>query len=135
MVLYGGIAGIFIYKLNYVVGKSQWCFGSDDSAYHTCHAGIRAPGTDDTGFYFGLFRRDYGAAGLYDLSASGLLTDNQLLIAAVVLTLFLPCVAQFVVMMKERGLIASLCISICIILTSLFAGGILNFAFQILGIG
>ena len=86
-------------------------------------------------FILGFFRRDYGAAGLYDLSASGLLTDNQLLTAAVVLTLFLPCVAQFVVMVKERGLIASLCIGVSIFFTALLAGGILNYILQLVGLG
>ncbi|UCF96064.1 MAG: ferrous iron transport protein B [Spirochaetaceae bacterium] len=52
---------------------------------------------------FGFFRRDYGAAGLYDLQAAGLLSSGQLVVAAVTLTLFIPCVAQLGVMIKERG--------------------------------
>ncbi|MCS7065578.1 MAG: ferrous iron transporter B, partial [Fimbriimonadales bacterium] len=43
-------------------------------------------------FLFGFFRRDYGAAGLYQLHERDALTGNQLLVAAVVLTLFVPCV-------------------------------------------
>jgi ferrous iron transport protein B len=54
-------------------------------------------------FLFGFFRRDYGAAGLYDLQKAGGLSGNQLTVAAIVLTLFLPCVAQFLVMGKEHG--------------------------------
>jgi ferrous iron transport protein B len=54
-------------------------------------------------FLFGFFRRDYGAAGLFDLNQQGLLTIRQLTVAAVTLTLFVPCVAQFLVMIKERG--------------------------------
>jgi len=50
----------------------------------------------------GFFRRDYGAAGLYDLHQSGDLAGAQLLVAAAVLTLFLPCLAQLVIMLKER---------------------------------
>ena len=52
---------------------------------------------------FGFFRRDYGAAGLYDLNQRGLMNGGQLAVAAVVLTLFLPCVAQLLIMFKERG--------------------------------
>lgn len=59
-------------------------------------------------FLFGFFRRDYGAAGLYDLVAQGGLTVRQLAVAAATLTLFVPCVAQFSVMVKERGLITAL---------------------------
>ena len=54
-------------------------------------------------FIFGFFRRDYGAAGLYDLQTKGLLDPCQLTVAAVTLTLFVPCIAQFLVMKKERG--------------------------------
>jgi ferrous iron transport protein B len=54
-------------------------------------------------FIFGFFRRDYGAAGLYDLQTQGLLNARQLTVAAVTLTLFIPCVAQFLIMKKERG--------------------------------
>jgi ferrous iron transport protein B len=54
-------------------------------------------------FVFGFFRRDYGAAGLFDLNRQGLLDPVQLAVAGVTLTLFVPCVAQFLMMLKERG--------------------------------
>jgi len=54
-------------------------------------------------FLFGFFRRDYGAAGLYELNRSGLLDPVQLTVAAVTLTLFIPCIAQFLMMIRERG--------------------------------
>jgi len=62
-------------------------------------------------FLFGFFRRDYGAAGLYDLDHSGVLNGEQLVVACVALTLFLPCVAQFLINIKERGMTAGLAIS------------------------
>ena len=54
-------------------------------------------------FLFGFLRRDYGAAGLYDLQHAHALSVGQIAVAAVTLTLFLPCVAQFLVMGRERG--------------------------------
>jgi len=54
-------------------------------------------------FLIGFFRRDYGAAGLFDLNRQGLLDTIQLTTAAVTLTLFVPCIAQFLMMIKERG--------------------------------
>jgi ferrous iron transport protein B len=54
-------------------------------------------------FILGFFRRDYGAAGLYDLQTNGILDARQLTVSAVTLTLFVPCVAQFLMMQKERG--------------------------------
>ncbi|PLX78958.1 MAG: ferrous iron transport protein B [Desulfuromonas sp.] len=61
------------------------------------------PSETAAAFIFGFFRRDFGAAGLYDLQTSGLLSPVQLTVAAVTLTLFVPCVAQFLVMQRERG--------------------------------
>ena len=61
------------------------------------------PGEASTAFILGFFRRDFGAAGLYDLQTEGLLDPVQLTVAAVTLTLFVPCVAQFLVMQRERG--------------------------------
>ncbi len=54
-------------------------------------------------FLFGFFRRDYGAAGLFELQRHGLLSVAQLTVAAVTLTLFVPCIAQFLMMVRERG--------------------------------
>jgi ferrous iron transport protein B len=54
-------------------------------------------------FLLGFFRRDYGAAGLYELQRTGALDTVGLLVSAVTLTLFVPCVAQFLMMWKERG--------------------------------
>ncbi len=70
-------------------------------------------------FILGFFRRDYGAAGLYGIQSA--LTGVQLLVSAIVLTLFMPCVAQFMVMTKERGWKVSL----------LIAGFVVTFAFTI----
>jgi ferrous iron transport protein B len=62
---------------------------------------IGLPSQATPAILFGFFRRDYGAAGLYDLK--GVLDGVQLTVAAVTLTLFVPCIAQTAVMFKERG--------------------------------
>jgi len=76
---------------------------------------------------YGFFRRDYAAAALYDRATGNIgLTGNQFLIAAVVLTLFLPCVAQFLVMVKERGLKTSLVMMVIIVVLAFGTGFLLN---------
>jgi len=85
-------------------------------------------------FLFGFFRRDYGAAGLYKLSEQGALTGNQLLIAAVVLTLFVPCVAQFLVTIKERGLRAALAMFVLAMGIALLTGWVLAQTLDWLGV-
>lgn len=85
-------------------------------------------------FLFGFFRRDYGAAGLYDLKKAGLFTGNQLVVACITLTLFLPCVAQFLMNVKERGWKTGLGISVFILFFSFSAGFLVNLVLNILGI-
>ena len=65
--------------------------------------GLGLPPETATVFVLGFFRRDFGAAGLYDMQSQGILNGVQLTVAAVTLTLFVPCVAQFLMMKKERG--------------------------------
>lgn len=77
-------------------------------------------------FIFGFFRRDYGAAGLYDLQSKGGLDPRQLTVAAVTLTLFIPCVAQFLVMKKERGLKVAVLIGIFVSVMAFGSGWLLN---------
>jgi ferrous iron transport protein B len=83
---------------------------------------------DDTAaaFIFGFFRRDFGAAGLYDLQTNGLLSPVQLTVAAVTLTLFVPCVAQFLIMKKERGWKVSLLIFLVVTALAFAVGWLLN---------
>jgi ferrous iron transport protein B len=85
-------------------------------------------------FLFGFFRRDYGAAGLYDLERAGLMSGRQLLVAAVTLTLFIPCLAQAAVMLKERGWKATLGIAAFILPFSFLVGFLLNLLLVALGV-
>jgi ferrous iron transport protein B len=85
-------------------------------------------------FLFGFFRRDYGAAGLYDLSKDGFLTGVQLVVACITLTLFLPCVAQFLVSIKERGLKTALIISGFVLVFSFTVGFAVNFILTAAGV-
>lgn len=54
-------------------------------------------------FILGFLRRDYGAAGLFDMAKDGFLSVQQLVTAMIVMTLFVPCIANFFVMIKEQG--------------------------------
>jgi ferrous iron transport protein B len=82
----GQMTGIFAAALALLAPAVKW---------------IGLPSQATAAILFGFFRRDYGAAGLYDLR--GVLDGVQLTVAAVTLTLFVPCIAQTAVMFKERG--------------------------------
>jgi ferrous iron transport protein B len=81
-------------------------------------------------FLIGFFRRDYGAAGLFALSSDGLLDPVQVVVSLVTLTLFVPCLAHFLMMIKERGARTSLIMLAVIIPTALTVGGILNWVLR-----
>jgi ferrous iron transport protein B len=87
-------------------GALEWLVGMFNPVMRL----LGLPNEASAAFIFGFFRRDFGAAGLYDLQTEGLLDPVQLTVAAVTLTLFVPCVAQFLVMQKERGWITTLTI-------------------------
>jgi ferrous iron transport protein B len=82
-------------------------------------------------FIFGFLRRDYAAAGLYDLMHQGILTPASALVGSTVLTLFFPCIAQLTVIVKERGIKESLLILLFIALVTYTVGFILHILLSI----
>ncbi len=87
---------------------------------------IGLPAAAADAFLFGFFRRDYGAARLFDVSSQGAMSGLPLVVAMVTITLFIPCVAQFLVMQKERGLRVALAVGAIILPFSFAVGYILN---------
>lgn len=85
-------------------------------------------------FLLGFFRRDYGAAGLYDLAVDGHLTDSQLVVAAIAITLFVPCIAQLAVMVKERGLFVAIAMVVLIIIIAFVSAALVYHALNLLSI-
>jgi ferrous iron transport protein B len=84
-------------------GDRAGVFPVVESALRPVVALLGLPAETAQVFLFGFFRRDYGAAGLFDLVRDGVLSSAQITVAAVTLTLFVPCVAQFLMMIRERG--------------------------------
>jgi ferrous iron transport protein B len=85
-------------------------------------------------FIIGFLRRDYGAAGLFILAKGGQLSSHQILVSLVTMTLFIPCIAQFFMMIKERGLKKALWISAVVFPVAFGVGGLLNFLMKFFGI-
>lgn len=119
MIWFGQLTGVFDAATKILEYPMRW---------------IGLPDKASVAFLFGFFRRDYGAAGLYDIKKIGLLSGNQLVIACVTLTLFLPCIAQFLMNVKERGWKTGAAISVFILFFSFAAGYILNMIFNFLGV-
>ena len=94
--------------------------------------GLPAKATE--AFIIGFLRRDYGAAGLFVLAKGGHLNPHQILVSLVTITLFIPCIAQFFMMIKERGLKKALWISAVVIPLAFGVGGIVNFLLKFFGV-
>lgn len=81
-------------------------------------------------FIIGFLRRDYGAAGFFMLTKNGFMDSSQVTVALIVITLFMPCIAQFFVTIKERGLKTTLLIAGFVLSFSLLVGGLMNWIFK-----
>ena len=94
---------------------------------------IGLPAQAAPAFLYGFFRRDFGAAGLYDLAHRGLLTPAALTTAAVTITLFVPCIAQFLVMRKERGLKVAVGVLVAATTIAFTVGGLVGWLLRSVG--
>jgi ferrous iron transport protein B len=113
----GRLTGLFDLTLSALVPLVRWIGLPDETA---------------VAFLFGFFRRDYGAAGLYDMRTA--MNGIQLLVATTTMTLFLPCIAQFAVTLKERGWRTALAITAFIFPFAFGVGGLLNRLLVVLGV-
>lgn len=85
------------------------------------------PAKSTEAFIIGFLRRDYGAAGLFALQKDGLLSPIQVVVSLTTMTLFVPCIANFFMIIKERGLKTAIWMSAFIFPFAVFVGGVLNF--------
>jgi ferrous iron transport protein B len=85
-------------------------------------------------FVVGFLRRDFGAAGLYRLAAEGRLDGVQVLVATVAVTLFIPCVANFLIIVKERGWRTALAVAAFILPFAVVVAAALNFVLRAAGV-
>jgi ferrous iron transport protein B len=83
-------------------------------------------------FVIGFLRSDYGAAGLFVMQKQGLLDPIQVVVSLVVITLFVPCIANFFMMVKERGMKAALYMVAFIFPFAFAVGGVLNWILRTL---
>ena len=73
---------------------------------------------------------DFGAAGLYHMAEAGRLDGVQVVVAVVVITLFIPCIANFFMMVKERGWKTGIAIAAFIFPFALGVGAALNWVLR-----
>jgi ferrous iron transport protein B len=77
-------------------------------------------------FLIGFLRRDYGAAGLYSMAKEGMLTNLQVMVSLVTMTLFMPCLANLLVIVKEHGVKVAIGMSLFIFPFAVLVGAAVN---------
>ncbi len=77
-------------------------------------------------FLMGFLRRDFGATGLFVMGTA--LSPAQLVVGIVTLTLFVPCFASLMMIVKEHGTKRAVLMLALIVPTAFFLGGVLRFA-------
>lgn len=93
------------------------------------------PAAATAAFLLGFLRRDFGATGLFVLSAAGELTAEQIVVAMVTITLFIPCVASVLVIVRERGARTAATMVALIFPLAFLVGGLLHRALLLTGFG
>jgi hypothetical protein len=81
-------------------------------------------------FVLGFLRRDYGAAGLFEMAKDNLLTTQQIVVSLIVMTLFIPCIANFFVIIKEQGVRRALLILGFITPYAVLVGAVVSWALR-----
>ena len=85
-------------------------------------------------FLIGFLRRDFGAAGLFNMAREGLLTTNQLLVSLVVITLFIPCIANLLMIIREHGRRTAVWVVATVFPLAFAVGAVLHHVIRLLGI-
>jgi ferrous iron transport protein B len=86
------------------------------------------------GFLVGFLRRDYGAIMVFDLFRDGAMGANQALVALTVITLFVPCLAQFLIIIKEQRMGRAIGIVAFVIAYAIAVGAALNAVLTLTGL-
>ena len=96
--------------------------------------GLGLPPETTGAFIIGFLRRDYGAAGFFTLARAGQLNATQLIISLVVITLFVPCIANVLVIVKEHGWKTAAWVVAFVFPFAFGVGAALNWVFRVLGV-
>lgn len=119
----------------FITDRIGWLAGVERLAEPLIVGGLDLPPKTTAAFLVGFLRRDYGAAGLFDMARAGLLTNLQVVVSLVTITLFIPCLANFLVIVKEHGTKVAAGMAAFIFPFALLVGAALSRAARALGVG
>ena len=79
-------------------------------------------------FVMGFLRRDFGATGLFAMAV--VLDPIQAIVGMITITLFIPCFASLLMMVKEQGARIAIAMVAIIVPFAFFIGGLFNLALR-----
>lgn len=126
IVLFFAAGSIIIVTLQ-VTGALQWII---TAASPLVVGWLGLPAKTATAFVMGFIRRDFAAAGFFSMN----LTNAQLLVSMATITLFVPCIATAVVVLKERGIAYFIALFITATTLAFTLGGLLMHGLRIVGL-
>ena len=118
----------------FVADRMGWLLWMQKVAEPIVVGALDLPPKTTEAFLIGFLRRDYGAAGLFDMARAGLLTNLQVVVSLVTITLFIPCLANILVIIKEQGGKVAAGMALFVFPFAVLIGAVVNFASRALGI-
>jgi ferrous iron transport protein B len=125
------ILGTFIL---FVADRLGWLMAIQKAMEPLIVGALDLPPKTAEAFLIGFLRRDYGAAGLFNMARGGMLSNLQVLVSLVTITLFIPCLANLLVIVKEQGAKVAAGMALFIFPFALLVGAVVNFAARKMGI-
>lgn len=121
------VAGSLIITTLQVTGALGWII---NAAAPLTVGWLGLPAEAAQAFVMGFIRRDFGAAGFFNMQ----LTNAQLLVGMSAITLFVPCIATALVVLKERGVLYFTGLMITSIGLAFLLGGLMMRALVLVGL-
>lgn len=94
---------------------------------------LSLPAQASEAFLVGFLRRDYGATMFFEMHRSGDLDTVQTVVSLVAITLFMPCIANFFMIVKEQGIRTALAMGAAVVLIAFGVGAALDLALRAMG--
>ncbi|NVM29745.1 MAG: ferrous iron transport protein B [Candidatus Helarchaeota archaeon] len=114
------LVGIAVLSMLYLFGAEVWL----ESAFSPVTGNLLGlPSGSGSAFVSAIFRRDLGAAVFFKTLE---LNPIQATVGFTVLTLFLPCIASLIMIIKERGVKVALAIIIFVFAYAIAVGALIN---------
>ncbi len=120
----------------FVLDRTGALPGIRDAAAPLVRGWLGLPGEATDAFLIGFLRRDYGAVFLLEAATGpdAILTGNQVLVSMLIITLFVPCIANVFMILKEHGWRITAAMVAFIFPFAFFVGGLLMRFLRVAGL-